>query len=83
MNMEDQNITKKINTNKLIQALQNEIDAARDAYQSAYNAWVAMPTIINQQARDKAYDHLEHIRSLYNAGRRALIQKRVIEVQRQ
>lgn len=58
-----------------------ELDIARDAYLAAYEAWMQMPTIINAQARDRAYDHLEHTRSLYSAARAALIQKRVIDRQ--
>lgn len=60
---------------------ENELEAARTAYLQAYETFTKAPTVINHKARCAAYDHLEHIRSLYNAGRKALIQKRVIDRQ--
>ena len=60
---------------------ENELEAARTAYLQSYETFAKFPTVINHQARIRAYEHLEHIRSLYNAGRKALIQKRVIDRQ--
>jgi hypothetical protein len=64
-----------------LQSTENEVEAARTAYLKSYDAWAEMPTIINKQARDKAYDYLQHVKSLYSAARAALIQKRVIDRQ--
>lgn len=60
---------------------ENEIEAARTAYLKAYDTWVEQRTAVNLQARNAACDYLLHVKSLYNAGRKALIQNRVIERQ--
>ena len=60
---------------------EDEITAARNAYLEAHETWINQPTIINLNARLKAYYKLEEVRSLYAAGRKALIQKRVIDRQ--
>lgn len=73
--------TTTIKHGGLLESGENEIDAARTAYLQAYEAWVEMPTIINLQIRNAAYDHLQHVKSLYSAARKALIQKNIIERQ--
>jgi len=77
--MNDQATTQK--HGGLLECGENEIEAARTAYLQAYESWANQQTVINLQARNDAYDHLQYVQSLYNAGRKALIQKRVIDHQ--
>jgi hypothetical protein len=77
---ETTNTTQKIHGG-LLEAAENEVEAARTIYLRAYDAYIEQPTTVNRNEMYDAYKRLTEIKKLYAAGRKALIQKNVIEKQ--
>lgn len=60
---------------------ENELEALRRLCLCAYEEMCKQPTIVNRNTFFEIRKRYEHVKTLYAAGRAALIQKRVIERQ--
>lgn len=65
----------------LLELGENEIEAQRTKFLEVFAVYQADPTNANRDASKAEYRKLQEIKKLYRDGRKAIIQKRVIEKQ--